>query len=79
MIEAVATQLENNKRQQEQYHKDFYRYSELAIFNLKMWGCRNAKLLEKNDAKQSIGRCQRTSKGDVKGVGAESKKGEKGS
>ncbi len=67
MLEAVATQLENNRCQQKQIRRDFNRYSNLAAhaknelqkltreqIHLKEWGCRNAKLLEENATRETI-------------------------
>ena len=93
MLEAVAIQIENNRRQQEQIRKDFYRYSDLAAgakiqlmqltkaqIHLGVWGCRNAILQEKkNTDAESIGRCTGTQQSDEKTIGRDSEKGEKGS
>ena len=68
MLEVVAIQLENNKRQQDRIRKEFHRYSDLAVqakdalmqltkeqIHLRMWGCRNAKLQAKNTDSESTG------------------------
>jgi len=90
MLEAIATQMENNRRKQEQCRKDFYRYSALAHrakgqlmqltkeqIHLKMWGCINAKLQNENAVDESG--WKRTQQGDEKAIGTVSEKGEKGS
>ncbi len=92
MLEAVATQMENNRRQQELCRKDFYRHSALATqakiqlmqlvkdqIDLKMWGNRNAKLQEKITDAESIEGCAGTQQSDEKAIGRDSEKGGKGS
>lgn len=67
MLEAVAIQLENNRRQQEQIRKEFHRYSAMAVqaksqlmqltkeqIHLRVWGCRNAELQTKNDTSETL-------------------------
>ena len=73
MLDAVAVQLENNRRQQGQIRKDFYRYSDLAAqakirlmglaeeqINLKIWGMRNAIPEAENVDCKTIDGCKGT-------------------